>query len=48
MPDEILTLPDDATNAGAAGVVYPFIVMGVLVTVLGEAQVALEVKDNEI
>ena len=40
--------PEEAIKTGTEGWVYPFIVIGALVTVPGEAQVALEVKANEI
>ena len=44
----MFTLPEEATNTGTVGCVYPFIVMAVLVTVAGEALVALEVRASEI
>jgi hypothetical protein len=44
----MFTVDEDATNTGVAGAVYPCIVMGVLVTVPGEAHVAFEVRAREI
>ena len=48
IPFRMFTVDENTTNTGTAGAIYPFIVIGVLVTVPGEAHVALEVRASEI